>query len=256
MLDISQIESFYPEPYRVFKRNILREYLQYKILEIIFNSVYASQLAFMGGTSIRIVHGNNRFSEDLDFDNFHLSKNDFQELARIIHEKLQLEGYSVEIRTVFKGAYHCYIAFLDILQRSGISGHREEKLLISMDTEPQGIDYTPSTVILNKFDVFTNITIVPVAMLLSQKLFAILSRKRTLGRDFYDAIFLFGKTAPDLNYLKVKANINTMDELKARLLAKIEELNLNLLCKDIEPFLIRSDDAKKILLFGEFVKTI
>ncbi len=256
MLDIGQIESFYPESYRVFKRNILREYLQYKILEIIFNSAYARQLAFMGGTSIRIVHGSNRFSEELDFDNFHLSKDDFQELSRIIHEKLQLEGHLVEIRTLFKGAFHCYIAFLDILQRSGISRHREEKLLITVDTEPQAIDYSPSRVILNKFDVFTNITVVPVAMLLSQKLFAILSRKRTLGRDLYDAIFLFGKTAPDLAYLKVKANIATMDELKARLLAKIGELNLNLLCKDIEPFLIHSADAKKILLFEELIKSL
>lgn len=33
MLDMSQIESFYAEPIRVFKKNILREYLQYKILD-------------------------------------------------------------------------------------------------------------------------------------------------------------------------------------------------------------------------------
>ena len=36
MLDIKQIESFYPEPLRPFRKNLLREYLQYKILEAIF----------------------------------------------------------------------------------------------------------------------------------------------------------------------------------------------------------------------------
>ena len=36
MLDLKQIESFYPEYLRSFKRNLLREYLQYKILEAIF----------------------------------------------------------------------------------------------------------------------------------------------------------------------------------------------------------------------------
>ena len=33
MLDIKQIEPFYPENLRPFKRNLLREYVQYKILE-------------------------------------------------------------------------------------------------------------------------------------------------------------------------------------------------------------------------------
>ncbi|MBI5606638.1 MAG: nucleotidyl transferase AbiEii/AbiGii toxin family protein, partial [Deltaproteobacteria bacterium] len=46
MLELSQIESWYPEPLRPFKKNLLREYLQYKILEIIFTSPYANSLAF------------------------------------------------------------------------------------------------------------------------------------------------------------------------------------------------------------------
>ena len=45
MLELGQIESFYPESYRAFKKNILREYLQYKILEILFDSKYANKLA-------------------------------------------------------------------------------------------------------------------------------------------------------------------------------------------------------------------
>jgi hypothetical protein len=39
MLDLHQIESFYPEHLRAFKKNILREYLQYKVLDIIYDSV-------------------------------------------------------------------------------------------------------------------------------------------------------------------------------------------------------------------------
>jgi len=57
MFELSQIESFYPKPQWVFKKNILREYLQYKILDIIYDSRYASRLAFMGGTAIKIIHG-------------------------------------------------------------------------------------------------------------------------------------------------------------------------------------------------------
>ena len=68
MLDLKQVESFYPESLRPFKRNLLREYLQYKILEIIFGSEFGEKLVFMGGTATRIIHENTRFSEDLDFD--------------------------------------------------------------------------------------------------------------------------------------------------------------------------------------------
>lgn len=72
MLELNQIESYYPEHLRVFKKNILREYLQYKILEIIYDSKFTVNLVFMGGTAIRIIHGGSRFSEDLDFDNINL----------------------------------------------------------------------------------------------------------------------------------------------------------------------------------------
>ncbi|GFP25527.1 hypothetical protein HKBW3S25_01007 [Candidatus Hakubella thermalkaliphila] len=47
MLDLKQIELFYPESLRPFKRNLLLEYLQYKILEIIFDSEFGEKLAFI-----------------------------------------------------------------------------------------------------------------------------------------------------------------------------------------------------------------
>ena len=67
MLTLSEIEKVYPESLRGFKRFILREYLQHKLLQILFDSEYANELCFLGGTCLRIVHGNTRFSEDLDF---------------------------------------------------------------------------------------------------------------------------------------------------------------------------------------------
>ena len=40
MLDLEQIVSYYPEHLRPFKKNILREYIQYKLLEALFASEY------------------------------------------------------------------------------------------------------------------------------------------------------------------------------------------------------------------------
>ncbi|MBA7550662.1 hypothetical protein ES705_43183 [subsurface metagenome] len=81
MLNLKQIETFYPENLRIFKRNLLREYLQYVILDIIYGSGYGSRLIFMGETAIHMIHGVRRFSEDLDFDNRGLSKEDFEDLS-------------------------------------------------------------------------------------------------------------------------------------------------------------------------------
>ncbi len=254
MLDLKQIESFYPEPVRVFKRNLLREYLQYKILDIIYNTEFSNKLIFMGGTAVRIVHGNNRFSEDLDFDNFKLNNSEFENLTETINKKLSMEGYDVEIRNVFKGAFHCYIGFRNLLYETKLSGHKKEKLMIRLDTEAQGIEYDPDKIILNKFDVFTRINVVPRAMLLAQKILAILYRKRSMGRDFYDTIFLLGNTKPDLDYLKTKAGIETIDELKVKLIQKCKELDFKQLAKDVESFLINHGDTKRVLLFCDYIE--
>ena len=68
MLDLNQLVSQYPANLRPFSRFILREYLQHKLLQLIYDSAYADRFIFLGGTCLRIVHGNQRFSEDLDFD--------------------------------------------------------------------------------------------------------------------------------------------------------------------------------------------
>ena len=66
MLDLQQIKNEYSEPLQGYERAIVREYLQYKILQAIFESKHASHLSFLGGTALRIVHGNSRFSEDIE----------------------------------------------------------------------------------------------------------------------------------------------------------------------------------------------
>jgi len=256
MLDIDQIESFYPVQLRIFKKNLLREYLQYKILEIIFDSNFGEKLSFMGGTTIRIVHGNDRFSEDLDFDNFGLAKEDFKKVTGLVKKKLELEGYIVEIRNVFKGAYRCYLKIPEILYKNELSNYREEKMSIRLDTESQGFTYSPEKVIINKFEVFSRINITPIDILLAQKIYAIFNRRRAMGRDFYDAIFLFGKTNPNLDYLKLKIKIDGMDDLKNKLMARCKKLDFKQLAKDVEPFLINPRNSKKVLYFYDYIKGI
>ncbi len=255
MQTLAEIENNYPENLRGYKRFILKEYLQYKLLQIIFDSEYAQQLCFLGGTCLRIVHGNTRFSEDLDFDNFQMGEDAFGKLSVVLKKKLEQEGYKIEMKTVYKGAYHCYIRFPEILSREGLSGHKEERILIQLDTEPQHFNFEPATFILNRFDVFTQIFVTPPDILLAQKFFAICNRGRNKGRDFFDVVFLLSLVdKPNYDYLQLKLNVSNAKELKAKVLDRCSKLNMEEMAKDVAPFLFDPTDVKKVLLFPQLIK--
>ncbi|MCF7794945.1 nucleotidyl transferase AbiEii/AbiGii toxin family protein [Patescibacteria group bacterium] len=256
MLSLKQIEQYYPDNLRGFKKNILREYLQYKILEIIFNSKVTHKLSFLGGTALHIVYGNTRFSEDLDFDNFGLSEKDFTYLSHEIEKKMQNLGYEVEIKNVFKGAYRCYIRIPNILFDNHIFKLKNEKIMIQIDTAPHNFKYKPNKNIINKFDVFTQVLVTPLDILLSQKIYALFNRKRAKGRDFFDIIFLLQKTKPNYRYLIKKVNIKNNKDLKQKLLTYLNSINLEDLTEDVEPFLFNPENSKKIIMFRKYIEQI
>jgi predicted nucleotidyltransferase component of viral defense system len=257
MLLIDQIIKQYPPSLHGFNRFILKEYLQYKILEIIFESEFAKHFCFLGGTNLRLVHDNQRFSEDLDFDNFNLSNDSFENVAQLLADKLTKQGYVIEIKNFKKGAFHCYIKFPELLFQQGLSPVREEKILIQLDTESQAYDYTPEQCILNKFDVFTPINTCGLDLLLAQKMYAVLNRKRNKGRDFFDIVFILSKSnAIDFKYLEQKVNIKNEKQLKEKILEKCNTLNMQEMAKDVQPFLFNKDDVKKILLFETYIKQV
>ncbi|WP_373493768.1 nucleotidyl transferase AbiEii/AbiGii toxin family protein [Aquiflexum sp.] len=257
MLSLEEIRKFYPKELEGFERFMLREYLQYKLLEIIFESAYAEKLCFLGGTCLRIVHGNLRFSEDLDFDNFNLSSDDFDALSIDIKTKLQYLGYEVEIKNVKRGAYHCYIRIPELLYKEGLSQFKEEKILIQLDTEPQNFNYEIDQPIINKFDVFTQINSCPLDLLLAQKFFAVLNRKRNKGRDFFDIVYLLGKgIKPNYAYLTQKIGIQSPEELKQSILEKCNKLNMKEMAVDVHPFLFNTNDDKKIKLFPKYLEQV
>lgn len=256
MLELDQIISFYPEKLRIFKKNILREYFQYKILEIIFNSTAANKVVFMGGTALRIVYDNTRFSEDLDFDNLGMSFKEFTELIKIVKNKLILEGYDIETSVRQKNAFIASLKIKNILYNFSLSSHTEQKLMIEIDAERQNFNYIPDKKLINKFDIFTTIFVVPIDILLAQKIFAILNRSRIMGRDLFDCVFLFGRTTPNFQYLKAKTGMESFDEVRKALISKTARLNLKNLAKDMSPFIFEKNDIKKVELFSDYIESL
>jgi predicted nucleotidyltransferase component of viral defense system len=254
MLSLADIQAEYPERLHHHGAFLLREYLQCKILELLFESEFASKFAFLGGTCLRIVHNNQRFSEDLDFDNFDLSEKDFETVAGLIRDGLEQEGLRTEMRNVIRGAYHCYIRFPGLLYETGLSGHKEAKILINLDTEPQHFSFEPDAYLLRRFDVFTKIRTTPQDILFSQKVAAISQRRQPKGRDFFDLVFLWGRANPDYDFLKKELGLTDFAGLQRHLLALCEKFDFQKLAADVQPFLFEPKDIKRVLLFPDFVR--
>lgn len=256
MLSIEEIKRQYPSDIHKFERGLLREYLQFLILEIIFSSDISTKLSLLGGTCLRIVYGIKRFSEDLDFDNKELSLDEFMSLAKTIEIELQRQGFDVETSVTEKKAIHCHIKFSNILFENKLSEIKTEKIDIQIDTFDQGYDYESEIYLLNKFNVFKQIRITPKEIILSQKLWTITQRSRAKGRDYYDIIFLLQNSKPDMGFLNMKLGTSSWNEAREKILESIKDIDFDALVKDVQPFLIDIEESKKILLFKEYLKQI
>ncbi|MBU2025717.1 MAG: nucleotidyl transferase AbiEii/AbiGii toxin family protein [Patescibacteria group bacterium] len=211
---------------------------------------------FLGGTALRIIYNNSRFSEDLDFDNFGLSEKDFSRLSREIKKGLTRQGYKIEIKNVFKGAYRCYVRMPKVLFNNKISDLQKEKIMIQIDSASHDFKYRADKKILNKFDIFTQILVTPVDIILAQKIYAIFNRKRPKGRDFFDVVFLLQNTRPNYRYLNQKLKIADAKTLKKRLLRYSEKIKFNALIKDVEPFLFNAGEINRIKFFKQYIEEI
>ena len=256
MLSIEEIKKQYPSDIHKFERGMLREYLQFLILEIIFNSKISTKLSFLGGTCLRIVYGIKRFSEDIDFDNKDLSSDEFSSLAKIIEKELRKQGFDVETSITEKKAIHCHIKFSNILFENKLSDIKSEKIDIQIDTFDQGYEYESELYLLNKFNVFKQIRVTPKEIILSQKLWTITQRSRAKGRDYYDIIYLLQNTRPDMGFLNLKFGTSNWGEAREKILDGIKDVDLDLLVKDVEPFLIDIKESEKIKQFRDYLKQI
>jgi len=254
MISIDEIEKFYPSDIHKYDRGLLREYLQYLILSIIFSHKIGRKLSFLEGTCLRIVYGSKRFSEDLDFDNKNLTNEDFTTLSQFIARELEKLGFEVEISIVNKRAFNCKIKFPKLLQRNNMSGYDEEKIMVQVDTFDQQVNYPTESYILNKFDIVKPITITPKPIILAQKLWTITNRARAKGRDFYDIIFLLQNTKPDKEFLAVKFGTRDLSKIKEKILIYLETIDFEEVADDVKPFVMDDDDVDKIRYFKKLLE--
>lgn len=252
MLTLEQVNGYFEET--LVKRNpkgVLVEYLQHEMLDSLYKSKDAASLCLIGGTAIRVLQQSQRFSEDLDFDNFGLTFARFETAVQKTCRDMEAKGFLVEYRTAERGAYHCYVRFPEILHKAGISPHAEEKILIRIDAERKDRHYEPRPYLLNRFSVYRSILIAPLSVLLSQKMMALMSRKREKGRDVFDVSLLLGIVRPDFGYAEKQLGMGRQ-EIMDQFTSRVMELDLEALARDVEPFLFSAEQKARVLTFKEY----
>ncbi|MBC8377080.1 MAG: nucleotidyl transferase AbiEii/AbiGii toxin family protein [FCB group bacterium] len=234
----------------------LREYLQHVILRALFEQKELPQLIFHRGTALRIIHGLNRFSEDLDF---HLRlPNETYSLSEVIvmlRRNLSFQGYQISDTVIKeKTVRSTFIKFEGLLFECGLTANEDEKLSIKLEVDanpPPG--WQVERKLINDYSPFS-ITHHDVPSFLSGKIHAILQRPYSKGRDFYDLIFLLSRwqdVQPNIPYLQHALQQTgymgtPIDEnsWKSILSDTARSLNWSSIQDDVRPFVISTSDSE------------
>jgi predicted nucleotidyltransferase component of viral defense system len=226
-------------------------------LEYLYRQPEAARMAFIGGTCLRLVHGNNRFSESMDFDCMNLDHTQFLSLTDRLLVYLENCGYKVEAKDKESKklmAFRRSIYFPELLYSLHLSGYREQRFLLKVETQDQEIEYPYETVFLNRCGFLFPLKAAPIAVLCAMKVMAVINRGK--GRDFFDLIFLLQRTEPDYGFLEQKNGICNKNQLIAELIEKERSTDLSRKRRDFEHLLIEKTDAERILRFGDLVRSL
>lgn len=257
MIELDYIKNFYP-PYISENKNLqkymLKEYILLLILDYLITTPFVKKITFIGGTNLRLTKGIDRFSEDLDFDCKELSGQEFIKMTDGIALFLRRYGFNIEVRDKFNEklkAFRRSIYFPQFLFELGLSGYRQERFLIKIETQDQKINYPKKMATVKGCGFYFLFPAPTDAVLCSMKITALLSRQK--GRDFYDVMFLLQQTQPDFTFLSASVGVNNMQQLKIQLLKISQMVNLLHKAKDFEHLVFNANNLNKILHFKEFV---
>jgi predicted nucleotidyltransferase component of viral defense system len=258
MIRIENLKPFFA-PYfwdnQAHRKYILKEYIQLLILDYLTTTDFVKKIVFIGGTNLRLVKGIDRFSEDIDFDCKNLSNSEFISMTNGIIAFLKRMGYQVETRDKTNDklkAFRRSIYFPELLFELGLSGYKQERFLIKIESQDQQIAYTHQMATIKGCGLFFMFPVPTDDVLCAMKLSALLSRQK--GRDFYDVMFLLPQTAPNFAFLEKQRGINNAHDLKEALLDIIRIIDLKHKSKDFEHLVFQQQNTKKITHFKEFIE--
>ena len=232
----------------------LREYLQACALRSLHESEAFLCLSFVGGTALRFLFNLPRFSEDLDFSLETPAGYAPAKWMAKLERDLSLAGFDVGLTWNDRKTVHtAWLRVGGIVKEAGISDLVEQKLSIKLelDTRP------PAGAVLEKQLVNRHVIFAvrhhDLASLMAGKVHALVTRKYTKGRDWYDLAWYRARrppVTPNLvllrNALEQTEGAGTLraENWKELVLERLESSDTAAIARDAAPFLERPQDAE------------
>lgn len=241
--------SAYDQSTDAARRNAIYEVSQQIVLAGLADGGFFDKAAFYGGTCLRIFHGLNRFSEDMDFT---LLKEDesfrFEQYFQPVIDQFALVGRRVEIRKKDKKGFgKVESAFLkdntDVYDLS-FQTEKSIKVKIEVDTAPPLKFATEQKLSLQPKSFMTRCVALPD--LFAGKMSALAFRAwktRVKGRDWYDFEWYVRNGVP-LGWSHLQERIRqstgqemTPEQFQAALRERLGGTDIELVKKDVLPFI-------------------
>lgn len=236
------------------RRNAIYEVMQKVVLCGLSRGGFFKEAAFYGGTCLRIFHGLNRFSEDMDFSL--LRKNpDFtlETYFPAIIEECKMLGREVTITRKDKSRYSkVESAFLKDntdVYNIAFQTDRSLKIKIEVDTQPPLEFDTEQRLLLQPHSFMTRCFSLPD--LFAGKMHALVYRQwksRIKGRDWYDFEWYVRNRVPlDFRHLQMRTKeFNgielTQESFLEALCSKLSAADIEQVKQDVLPFLRNPQD--------------
>jgi predicted nucleotidyltransferase component of viral defense system len=241
--------SAYDQSTETARRNAIYEVSQQIVLAGLADGGFFDKAAFYGGTCLRIFHGLNRFSEDMDFT---LLKEDssfnFKQYFQPVIDQFALVGRKVEIKKKDKKSFgKVESAFLkDTTDVYDISFQTERsiKVKIEVDTVPPLKFATEQKILLQPKSFLTRCVTLP--NLYAGKMHALVFRawkSRIKGRDWYDFEWYVRNGIPlDWEHLherifQFNGQDMTLEQYKSALRERLASTDISRVKEDVLPFL-------------------
>lgn len=231
------------------KRDAIFEVNQQVILAGLYHGGFFDKAAFYGGTCLRIFHGLNRFSEDMDFSLLTEDKNfNFTQYFAPIINQFALVGRDVEIKKKDKTSFgKVESAFLkDNTDTYDVVFQTEKtiKIKIEVDTQPPLLFSTEQKLLLLPSSFMVRCFSLPD--LFAGKMHALVFRTwkhRVKGRDWYDFEW-YVRHGVALNFKHLQERIRqfngkemSLADFMELLRQRLSETNIAMVKDDVAPFL-------------------
>lgn len=236
------------------RRNALYEVMQQVVLSGLNRGGFFKEAAFYGGTCLRIFHGLNRFSEDMDFSL--LKKNpDFslETYFPAIIEECKLLGREVTItrkdKSHFGKVESAFLKDNTDVYNIAFQTDKSLKIKIEVDTQPPLEFATEQRLLLQPHSFMTRCFALPD--LYAGKMHALVYRQwksRIKGRDWYDFEWYVRNRVPlDFKHLQMRAaEFNgielTQEDFLETLREKLATADIEQVKQDVRPFLRNAED--------------